>query len=195
MIDDVTEYLLPGKQFSLCCVYRKFTGTHLSLCICDQLSRCSLQAWKGVSKHLRASDGSHGCGRCHLAGQWIQLLRAKKSFFKTVSVCPLCTSFQIYCKFLMHPILCYRGQNGVTADRSVQSSREGYALHHSLPRGLCSWTQWETWYRVGRNSENRRMVMNKWPFYHSKCFYRPPGLSTSQAKSLHPQQWPSSVLL
>lgn len=49
--------------------------------------------------------------------------------------------------------------------------------------------------RVGRSSENRRAAVNKWPFYHSKCFLWPPGLPTGRAESFHPQQWPNSFPL
>lgn len=55
------------------------TAPYLSLCIGDQLSCGSLQVRQGVPKHLRPSDGSHGCCCCYLAGQWIQLLGAEKS--------------------------------------------------------------------------------------------------------------------
>lgn len=53
---------------------------HLSLRVGHQLSSGPLQVGEGISKHLRTSDGAHGCGCGHLAGQWVQLLRGKKKF-------------------------------------------------------------------------------------------------------------------
>lgn len=54
------------------------------MCVGDQLSRGPLQVRQGVPKHLRAGDGAHGRRRRHLAGQWIELVRAETP---SVSVC------------------------------------------------------------------------------------------------------------
>lgn len=54
-------------------------SAHLSLRVGHQLSGGPLQVGQGVSKHLRTSDGAHGCGCGHLAGQRVQLLRDKNT--------------------------------------------------------------------------------------------------------------------
>lgn len=64
------------KQFQ--CISADISA-HLSLCVGHQLTGGPLQVGQGVSKHLRTSDGAHGCGCGHLAGQRVQLLRDKEN--------------------------------------------------------------------------------------------------------------------
>lgn len=75
------------------------------------------------------------------------------------------------------------GRNRITAAGSVQTEVlfiiQLSQVCAPKPNGKRRW-------RVGRNAVNRRAIMKKWPFYHCKCFFCPPGSLTGKVKSALP---------
>ncbi len=82
------------------------------------------------------------------------------------------------------PIHCCRGQIRLTATRSAELRSPSCSSQRSVLLNPVGGS------RIGRSSENGRMNVNKWPFYHSKCFLWPSGLPRAEpslsARSIGP---------